>query len=58
MYTIKEPTFKIVISTYRVKYTIAEGLTYPQARQFAEDYNWEFVDENDFIWDLDIEEED
>lgn len=35
-----------------------DGLTFEEANELCEQYNWELVDENCFVWDLSIEETD
>lgn len=40
----------------RVKELVLKG-TMAQCLEFCRFYNWELVDENDFVWDLEIEEQ-
>ena len=40
-----------------VSIEIAEFATKNEAEQFCEAFNWEIKDENDFWWDLTIDEE-
>ena len=40
---------------YGVKRILASFPTYGEAAAFCEENNWEYIDENEFQWDLDIE---
>ena len=48
--------YDICISAGGVKYTLIEAVSFNEAHKFCEDNQWCFVDENDFVWDLDYYE--
>jgi len=40
-----------------VKKYLTEFKTEAEAESFCREYGWEWVDENEFVWDIDYEEE-
>lgn len=40
---------------YGVKRLLASFPTYEEAATFCEENNWEYIDQNEFQWNLDIE---
>ena len=40
-----------------VKKYLTEFKTEAEAESFCREYGWEWVDENEFVWDMDYEEE-
>ena len=50
--------YKIVCEAGSVQHTIYTGLTYKEALEICEGYNWEFDYNGGLVWDLYIEEED
>lgn len=47
--------YKVYKVSGGVKLLVLEG-TMTQCLEFCRSYNWELVDENDFVWALEIEE--
>ena len=39
------------------KYVYSLSETEAEAESFCREYGWEWVDENEFVWDMDYEEE-
>lgn len=50
--------YKVIAISAFVNFTMVEGLTEEEARQFCIDNHWKFIDENGFSWILDFVEED
>lgn len=48
--------FKIVRRAMSVRYDFITDLTEEEAVEICNHYNWEWADENTFVWDLEIEE--
>lgn len=48
--------FNVYIEAGGVRYTLLEAVSRYEAHKFCEDNQWCFVDENEFVWDLDYEE--
>ena len=42
---------------YGTKKYFTEFETEAEAESFCREYGWEWVDENEFVWDMDYEEE-
>ena len=49
--------YKIVMKASRVKKDFLSGLSWDAAQNFCDSYNWEWTDENEFVWELEIEED-
>lgn len=49
--------FKIVMVSRSVKHDFMGGLSFAEAQELCEFYNWEYMDENGFVWDLEIEDD-
>ena len=49
--------FKVYKEACSVKYLIAEFETEQEAVEFCEAYDWEIKDENEFVWDMYIDED-
>lgn len=50
--------FKVqIVSAGGVRYDLICGLTEQEAIDFCEENNWEYMDENCFVWDLDYVED-
>lgn len=49
--------YKIVMRASRVKKHFLGGLSWEAAQNLCESYNWEWMDENGFVWELEIEED-
>ena len=49
--------FKVYKESMSLSIEIAEFETEQEAIDFCEYYNWELKDENDFWWDLAVDEE-
>lgn len=49
--------YNVVIKSQKTKYKLIEQMSYKEALRFCEEYNWEFKDGSEFVWDLDIEED-
>ena len=50
--------YKIVMKASRVRKDFLGSLSWGEAQNLCESYNWEWMDENGFVWELEIEEED
>lgn len=46
---------KVLMVSNGVKFQVIEG-TPEECQEFCEAYNWELVDENQFVWDLVIDD--
>ena len=55
-YTDKTKYFAVYRCAHNVKKRIFVTGSEEQAKQFCEDNNWEWRDENEFVWDLDYRE--
>lgn len=44
-------------SSFRVKQPIVSFDTESEALEFCVDYEWEWMDSNNFVWNLDYEED-
>lgn len=49
--------YKVYMRAMSVEYLMAEFETEQEAVDFCEAYGWEVKDENEFVWDMDIDEE-
>ena len=50
--------WKIIMSSgHGTVYDYCGGLTYDEALDICESYNWTWADENEFDWDLEIVED-
>ena len=54
-----EQTYKVVMVAGSVKYNVASHMTFKEAEDYCEYYNWEIAPDGPggFVWDLEIEEE-
>lgn len=50
-------SYRIICTAGRVKHTIFTGMTYAEALETCEFYNWEFDYNGGLVWGLEIEEE-
>lgn len=50
-------TFKIRLSTGWSDRDMYRGLTENEAIEICESYNWQYMDENCFVWSMDYVEE-
>lgn len=46
--------FVVFANSQKMNFGIADFPTYEEAENFCDDLNWVYVDQNDFVWDLDI----
>ena len=57
--TIDRRNWKVVLKSGCVKYDFASGFASEQeAEEFAEKYDWFWLDENEFEWLMEVEEDD
>lgn len=49
--------YKIQMSSCSVRKDYVGGLTEREAIDICEEYNWEYMDENGFVWSLDYVED-
>lgn len=56
-YDPNEKGFTIYLCSRSVKHEFAWFKTEKEAVEFCEMYNWEYTDENTFVWDMEIEED-
>lgn len=49
--------FAIIMSCGYVKHHYLGGLSWSEAQEICDNLNWEYHDENDIVWDLDIVED-
>lgn len=52
----KELYYQVVATSRNIGFVLVSFLTQREAYQFCKSNNWEWADENCFVWDLDIEE--
>ena len=48
--------FTVYIKSAGTKKYFTECETEAEAESFCREYGWEWVDENEFVWDMDYEE--
>lgn len=48
--------FTVYIKSASTKKYFTEFETKAEAESFCREYGWEWVDENEFVWDMDYEE--
>ena len=46
---------RVMMVSNSVKSQVIEG-TMEECREFCEDMHWELIDENEFVWDLEIDD--
>ena len=50
--------YQIIMVARSVKRPFLGGLSWQEASRMCDRYNWEWMDENGFVWDLEIDSED
>lgn len=49
--------FKVIIRSRIVKHDFMSGLSFKEAEELCEEYDWVWVDENGFAWDMEIDDD-
>lgn len=49
--------FKVIIRCHMVKHDLMSGLSFKEAQEMCEQYDWTWIDENCFAWDMEIEDD-
>lgn len=50
--------YSVVIVSAGVKITLARGFVSElEGKEFCDRMNWQYLDENEFLWDLEVEED-
>lgn len=52
-----EKVWKVYMVSAYVKELLKTCETEDEAEEFCDDHDWEYTDENEFVWELEIEEE-